>query len=135
MLSAVGGERYDTIVVGAGHNGLAAAAYLAGAGRSCLVLERSPHVGGATVSESPFAGVDVRLSRWSYLVSLLPPQIVTELGLDIRLLRRRVSSYTPDPRARGARGLLIDDGDLRATAASFRSLTGADTDRAGWERV
>jgi phytoene dehydrogenase-like protein len=101
---------YDVVVVGAGHNGLAAAAYLARAGRSVLVLERRDEVGGATASERPWPGVDARVSRFSYLVSLLPPLVVEELGLDVRLVRRRVSSYTPDPRDGGATGLLVADG-------------------------
>ena len=64
------------VVVGGGHNGLVAAAYLARAGRSVLVLERSGRMGGAAISEAPFAGVDARLSRYAYLVSLLPRWIV-----------------------------------------------------------
>src|SRR5262245_44812319 len=90
-------SRHDVVIVGGGHNGLVAATYLARAGRSVLVLERRDHVGGAAVSERPFAGVDARLSRYAYLVSLLPRAIVSELGLDVTLLRRRVSSYTPVP--------------------------------------
>ena len=65
-------SRHDAVIVGGGHNGLVAAAYLARAGRSVLVLERRGHVGGAAVSERPWPGVDARLSRYSYLVSLLP---------------------------------------------------------------
>ena len=68
--------RYDAVVVGAGHNGLTAAAYLARAGRSVLVLERLDHVGGATVSAPVFLGVDARVSRYSYLVSLMPRRLV-----------------------------------------------------------
>ena len=64
--------RYDDIIIGAGHNGLTAAAYLARAGRTVLLLERSERVGGAAVSARAFEGVDARLSRYSYLVSLLP---------------------------------------------------------------
>ena len=96
-------SRYDAVVIGGGHNGLTAAAYLARAGRSVLVLERLDHVGGAAVSARAFPGVDARLSRYSYLVSLLPRQIIDDLGLDVRLVRRRYSSYTPVPGDAGAR--------------------------------
>ncbi|HEY6890818.1 MAG TPA: NAD(P)/FAD-dependent oxidoreductase [Solirubrobacter sp.] len=92
---------HDAVIIGAGHNGLVAAAYLARAGRSVLVLERSDHVGGAAVSERPWAGVDARLSRYSYLVSLFPRAIAAELGLQIELRRRSVSSYTPRPDGSG----------------------------------
>lgn len=88
-------DRYDTVIVGGGHNGLVAAAYLARAGKSVLVLERLAGTGGAAVSTRPFAGVDARLSRYSYLVSLLPRKIVRDLGLDFRVRGRTVSSYTP----------------------------------------
>ncbi|MEA2131858.1 MAG: hypothetical protein QOJ85_4749, partial [Solirubrobacteraceae bacterium] len=123
---------YDAVVVGGGHNGLVAAAYLARAGRRCLVLERRADVGGAAVSERPFAGVDARLSRYAYLVSLLPRQIAGELGLRLTLTRRAVSSYTPDPRVGGTRGLLVDDADAAATGASFQAVTGGDADLAAW---
>ena len=101
-------SRHDVVIVGGGHNGLVAAAYLARAGRSVLVLERRDHVGGAAVSERPFAGVDARLSSYAYLVSLLPRAIVDELGLEVTLRRRRISSYTPLP-GDPARGVLIGD--------------------------
>jgi phytoene dehydrogenase-like protein len=120
----------DVVIVGGGHNGLVAAAYLARAGRSVLLLERRAELGGAAVSERPWPGVDARLSRYAYLVSLLPPTIVSELGLSLRLVRRRVASYTPDPRVAGASGLLVDHGDAAATAASFARVTGDDDGRA-----
>jgi phytoene dehydrogenase-like protein len=98
---------YDAIVVGGGHNALVAAAYLARAGKRVLVLERLGEVGGAAVSAQAFPGVDARLSRYSYLVSLLPTRIIDDLGAPVRLARRRYSSYTPDPGTAGRTGLLI----------------------------
>ncbi len=108
---------------GGGHNALVAAAYLARAGRRVVVIERSDAVGGAAVSERPWAGVDARLSRYSYLVSLLPQRIIDDLGLRIELRRRRYSSYTPDP-TDPTRGVLVDTRDAEATAASFARTLG-----------
>ena len=99
--------RADIVVVGGGHNALVAAAYLARAGRRVQVLERLDHVGGAAVSAHAFDGIDARLSRYSYLVSLLPRRIIDDLGVRVRLARRRYSSYTPDPSNGGEAGLLI----------------------------
>ena len=97
----------DVVIVGGGHNALVAAAYLARAGRRVRVLERLDHVGGAAVSAHAFEGIDARLSRYSYLVSLLPKRIIDDLGVRVRLARRRYSSYTPDPATGGETGLLI----------------------------
>ena len=119
---------HDVVIVGGGHNGLTAAAYLAQAGRSVILLERLDDVGGAAVSAQAFPGVEARLSRYSYLVSLLPQRIIDELGLDIRLARRRYSSYTPVPGDPEGAGLLIDNTDAEATAASFARI-GAAGDR------
>lgn len=71
------------------------------------LLERLNHTGGAAVSAQAFDGVGVRVSRYSYLVSLLPARIVEDLGADVRLARRPYSSYTPDPATGGRGGLLI----------------------------
>ncbi len=117
------------VIVGGGHNGLTAAAYLALAGRSVTVLERLDDTGGSAVSALAFPGVDARLSRYSYLVSLLPHRIIDDLKLDIRLARRRYSSYTPLPGTET--GLLVDTGDSAATAASFAAI-GASADAAAW---
>src|SRR5262249_18422073 len=74
-------SHYDIVVAGGGHNGLVAAAYLARAGLSVLILERRKHVGGAAISERLFPGIDARISAYSYLVSLFPQQIIHDLGL------------------------------------------------------
>ena len=124
-----GTARYDVAIVGGGHNGLTAAAYLAQAGKRVVVLERLDEFGGAAVSAQAFPGVDARLSRYSYLVSLLPQRIIDELKLDIRLARRRYSSYTPLPGT--GTGLLVDTADAAATAASFAAI-GAGADAAAW---
>src|SRR5687768_7251242 len=109
--------RRDVVIVGGGHNGLTAAAYLALAGKRVTVLERLDHLGGAAVSASPFERVDARLSRYSYLVSLLPARIIRDLGLGVTLARRRYSSYTPRPGSNG--GVLVDNADPTATATAL----------------
>src|SRR5829696_5466516 len=81
------GSRYDAIVVGAGHNGLIAAGYLAKAGKTVLVLERRSIIGGATVTEEWFPGY--RLSTCSYVCNLLLPEVIADLelkrhGYDVR---------------------------------------------------
>jgi phytoene dehydrogenase-like protein len=71
--------KYDAIIVGAGHNGLVTAAYLAKAGRRVLVLEKRPVIGGAAVTEEVFPGF--KFSVCSYVVSLFRPHIIRELEL------------------------------------------------------
>jgi phytoene dehydrogenase-like protein len=124
--------RYDVLVVGGGHNALVAAAYLGRAGLDVCVLERASEVGGAAVSGRVFPGVDARLSRYSYLVSLLPDRIVADLGLDVAFRSRPVASFTPVRRGSADLGLLVERAPGSATAESFRALTGGDTEYAAW---
>jgi phytoene dehydrogenase-like protein len=131
-MSTMNPKTYDAIVVGGGHNGLVAATYLAKAGKSVLLLEARDESGGATTSVKPFPDYDARLSRYSYLVSLLPDQIVADLGLDFRTLERSVASYTPYRRDGRDDGLLVAADWDEATASSFRRLTGSDQEGRAW---
>jgi phytoene dehydrogenase-like protein len=128
-----GTSSYDVVVVGGGHNALVSAAYLARAGLSVLVLERLGHTGGAAVSAEPFSGHPARLSRYSYLVSLMPEQLMADLGLDIRLASRTTASYTPWTRGDRSGGLVVERPEGDATRASFRDLTGSDEEYAAWQ--
>src|SRR6516162_1268451 len=102
-------SRYDAVILGAGHNGLVAAAYLAQAGLNVLVLEKNDYVGGATTSQRVFPDYDARLSRYSYLVSLLPEKIIRELGLKLELRRRATGSFTPYVKAGQHNRLLLSN--------------------------
>src|SRR6201995_5287397 len=81
-VSDLAARAWDVVIVGAGHNGLACAAYLARAGKRVLVLESRERVGGACTIEEPFPGV--RMSPCAYLAGLLHPLVVQELQLPER---------------------------------------------------
>ena len=101
--------KYDVVILGAGHNGLVAAAYLARAGLTVLMLEKNDYIGGATTSQKIFPDYDASLSRYSYLVSLFPEKIIRDLGLDLELRRRKIASYTPYLRDGRNGGLLLSN--------------------------
>src|SRR5438477_7390184 len=104
-------SQYDAIVIGAGHNGLVTACYLARAGWKVLVLERREVVGGACVTEEVFPGYKV--STAAYVNSLLRPEIIRDLDLKrhgFEMLPRNPSSFTPFPDGRSL--LLGPDAEL-----------------------
>lgn len=72
-------QKYDAVIVGAGHNGLTCGAYLARAGKHVLVLERKPHIGGASVTEEFAPGY--RASTYSFIMGHLHPRVIAELEL------------------------------------------------------
>ena len=129
-LSALAAKTWDTIVVGAGHNGLACAAYLARAGQSVLVIESRARVGGACTIEEPFPGV--RMSPCAYLAGLLHPLVVEELEL-----ARRGFQWTPAvnglfvPFLDGSSIQLWDDDEK--CAAEVRALAPGDVE--GWRAM
>ena len=125
-------KKYDVIIIGAGHNGLVAASYLAKAGQKVLILETNNEVGGATTSEQVFEGVDARISRYSYLVSLLPDQILSELDLKFETISRKISSYTPYLKNGKQAGLLVKRVWDQSNVESFKSLTNTEVESKAW---
>lgn len=89
-------KRFDCLIIGAGHNGLVTAAYLAKAGKKVAVLERRDVIGGCSVTEELWPGY--KISTASYVVSLLQPEVISELKLKdhgLKILPRNPSSFTP----------------------------------------
>ena len=122
-------KKYDVVIAGAGHNGLVAANYLAKAGKKVLILEAQEQIGGATQSVKTFEDYEARLSRYSYLIALLPDKIVKDLGLSFNNLSRKVSSFSPHEDG----GLLISRKWDQQTADSFKALTGNDREAVAWQ--
>jgi phytoene dehydrogenase-like protein len=117
-------QRYDAIIIGGGHNGLVTAAYLARAGKKVLVLERRHVLGGAAVTEEIFPGF--KYTVFSYVVSLLRPEIIRDLdlprhGLTILPLE---STLSPLPDGR----YLYRDGDHYATVRNIARFSRRDAD-------
>jgi phytoene dehydrogenase-like protein len=127
-------KKYDIVIIGAGHNGLVAATYLAKAGKSVLMLEANDEIGGATTSVRVFPDFDARLSRYSYLVSLLPDKIIHDLGLNFKTLSRRVASYTPFNNQGKNQGLHISRIWDEKTSDSFNELVGGREEAKAWQK-
>ncbi len=126
-LATLTGRRWDCVVVGGGHNGLAAAAYLAGGGLSVVVLERRAVLGGACTLERPFADEGYVVSPCAYLVGLLDPLIIDELGLRRRGYRVHVvEPHLWCPFTDGTSLTLW--GDDARTADSVAALSARDVD-------
>ncbi len=117
--------RYDVVILGAGHNGLVAAAYLGRAGLSVLLLEKNDYVGGATTSQRLFPDYDAHLSRYSYLVSLFPERIIRELNLKLELRRRATASFTPYVAGGQQGGLLLSNVSEEQNIRAMTELTGS----------
>jgi phytoene dehydrogenase-like protein len=121
----------SVVIGGGGHNALIAASYLAKAGFDVTILEKGA-VGGATVSQKVFPDFEARLSRYSYLIALLPDQIINDLGLKFKMISRQVASFTPTVIAGRELSLLINAKIDQRTESDFRDLTGDDLEMAAW---
>ena len=128
------GKKYDVVIMGAGHNGLVAATYLAKAGKSVLMLEANNEIGGATQSVAAFPGFDARVSRYSYLVALLPDKIIKDLNLNFETISRDVSSFTPYSNAQGLdKGLYVSRNWDAKTEESFKEIDPTGNEGQAWQ--
>jgi phytoene dehydrogenase-like protein len=123
-------KNYGVVIVGGGHNGLVAATYLAKAGKSVVILEANPEIGGATQSVRTFPDFDANISRYSYLVALLPDAIVQDLGLNFECISREVSSYTPYEN----KGLYVSRIWDQKTEESFLELDPTGAEGKAWQQ-
>jgi phytoene dehydrogenase-like protein len=123
-------KKYDVVIIGGGHNGLVAATYLARAGKSVRILEANPEIGGASQSVKTFPEFDANLSRYSYLIALLPDKIVNELGLSFECVSREVSSYTPYG---DNKGLYVSRAWDAKTESSFLELDPSGKEAQAWQ--
>lgn len=123
-------KKYDVLIIGGGHNGLVAATYLARAGKSVRVLEANSEIGGASQSVRAFPDYDAYLSRYSYLIALLPDKIINDLDLSIECISRQVSSYTPYGTNKG---LLVSRSWDAATEESFKELDPSGKEGQAWQ--
>ena len=123
--------RWDAVVVGGGHNALVAAAYLARAGRSCLVIERRATLGGAAVSAAVFEGVPRGCRATPTSSACSPQQIVDDLGLPVRLAPPRASPRTRPTRAPPARAACSSTRRPRRDRPLVRAVTGDDREPDG----
>ncbi|MFN7279272.1 MAG: phytoene desaturase family protein, partial [bacterium] len=125
-------KTYDAIIVGAGHNGLVAAVYLAMAGKKVLMFESTREVGGASTSVKAFPEYEANLSRYAYLVSLFPDKILKDLDLKFTTLSRPMSSYTPYLLNGRPAGLRISRKWDADTEDSFSLMEGGRTEAKTW---
>jgi len=125
-------EKFDVVIIGGGHNGLVAACYLALSNKKTLILEAKSELGGASTSVHAFPDFDANLSRYSYLVSLLPDQILKDLAIDFETISRKVSSFTPTTRGNRNIGLLVNRQLDNESKDSFSALTGSSAEYEKW---
>jgi phytoene dehydrogenase-like protein len=123
-------KKYDVLIIGGGHNGLVAATYLARAGKSVRILEANPEIGGASQSVKTFPEFDANLSRYSYLIALLPDKIVNDLGLSFECISRDVSSYTPYGENKGLYVSRVWDAQ---TESSFMEIDPSGKEGQAWQ--